>query len=95
MIFCQKKQHDYINDTNDRMKHEKSLVDYKFAEMAMSRRVDDIIASKERACLVLEHDNVSWHIAKTSDFKYDVNIPMYQTKRGGQTTYAEWSTNCT
>ena len=39
-------------------KHEKSLVDYKFAEMAMSRRVNDIIA-KQKTELVwfLEHDN--------------------------------------
>ena len=71
-------------------KHEKSLVDYKFAEMAMSRRVDDIIAKQKKELVwFLEHDNVFTlgTSAKTSDFKYDVNIPMYQTKRGGQTTY--------
>ena len=71
-------------------KHEKSLVDYKFAEMVMSRRVDDIIA-KQKTELVwfLEHDNLFTlgTSAKTSDFKFDINIPMYQTKRGGQTTY--------
>ena len=71
-------------------KHEKSLVDYKFAEMTMSRRVDDIIA-KQKTELVwfLEHDNVFTvgTSAKTSDFRSDINIPIYQTKRGGQTTY--------
>ena len=37
----------------------------------------------------LEHDSLFTlgTSAKMSDFKNHVNIPMYQTKRGGQTTY--------
>ena len=71
-------------------KHEKNLVDYEFAEEAMSKRVEDII-SKQKTELVwfLEHNNIYTlgTSAKTSDFKYETSIPVYQTKRGGQTTY--------
>ena len=71
-------------------KYEKNFVDYKFAEEAMSKRVEDII-SKQKTELVwfLEHNNIYTlgTSAKTSDFKYEPSIPVYQTKRGGQTTY--------
>ena len=71
-------------------KYEKNFVDYKFAEEAMSKRVEDII-SKQKTELVwfLEHNNIYTlgTSAKTSDFKYEASIPVYQTKRGGQTTY--------
>ena len=71
-------------------KHEKNFVDYEYAEEAMSKRVEDII-SKQKTELVwfLEHNNIYTlgTSAKTSDFKYEASIPVYQTKRGGQTTY--------
>ncbi len=71
-------------------KHEKNLVDYKIAEDIMSTRVENIISNcKTELIWFLEHDSVFTlgTSSKTSDFKCDVNIPMYQTKRGGQTTY--------
>jgi lipoyl(octanoyl) transferase len=71
-------------------KHEKNLVDYKIAEEIMSKRVENIISNRKTELIwFLEHDSVFTlgTSAKTSDFKSDVNIPMYQTKRGGQTTY--------
>ena len=71
-------------------KHEKNLVDYKIAEETMSSRVEDIISNRKTELIwFLEHDNVFTlgTSAKMSDFKHDVNVPMYQTKRGGQTTY--------
>ena len=71
-------------------KHDKNLVDYKIAEDTMSKRVEDIISNQKTQLIwFLEHDNVftSGTSAKMSDFKNHVNIPMYQTKRGGQTTY--------
>ncbi len=71
-------------------KHEKKLVDYKFAEEVMSERVEDIISNQKTELIwFLEHHNVFTlgTSAKASDFKHGVNIPMYQTKRGGQTTY--------
>ena len=71
-------------------KHEKNVVDYKIAEEAMSKRVEDIISNRRTELIwFLEHDNVFTigTSAKTNDFKNDVNIPVYQTKRGGQTTY--------
>ena len=71
-------------------KHEKNLVDYKIAEEIMSQRVENIISNRTTELIwFLEHDSVFTlgTSAKTSDFKSDVNIPMYQTKRGGQTTY--------
>ena len=71
-------------------KYETNFVDYKFAEQAMSKRVEDIIL-KQKTELVwfLEHNNIYTlgTSAKTSDFKYEASIPVYQTKRGGQTTY--------
>ena len=71
-------------------KHEKNLVDYRFAEEIMFKRVENIISNRKTELIwFLEHDNVFTlgTSAKISDFKKDVNIPMYQTKRGGQTTY--------
>ncbi len=71
-------------------KYEKNLVDYKIAEETMSSRVEDIISNKKTELIwFLEHNNVFTlgTSAKTSDFKNNVNIPIYQTKRGGQTTY--------
>ncbi len=71
-------------------KHEKSLIDYKFAEMAMSKRVEDIIIrQKTELVWFLEHDNVFTlgTSSKKSDFKYEVTTPKYQTRRGGQTTF--------
>ena len=71
-------------------KHDKNLIDYKHAEDTMSKRVEDIISNRKTELIwFLEHDNIFTlgTSAKTSDFKSDVNIPMYQTKRGGQTTY--------
>ena len=71
-------------------KHEKNLVDYESAERIMSERVENIILNRKTELIwFLEHDNIFTlgTSAKTSDFKNDVNIPMYQTKRGGQTTY--------
>ena len=71
-------------------KHDKNLVDYKIAEDTMSKRVEDIISNQKTQLIwFLEHDNVFTlgTSAKMSDFKNHVNIPMYQTKRGGQTTY--------
>tara|TARA_Y100001978_G_scaffold187244_1_gene187663 strand:- start:194 stop:847 length:654 start_codon:yes stop_codon:yes gene_type:complete len=71
-------------------KHEKNLLDYKIAEEMMSKRVENIISNRKTELIwFLEHDSVFTlgTSAKTSDFKSDVNIPMYQTKRGGQTTY--------
>ena len=71
-------------------KYEKNLVDYKIAEKIMSERVENIISNRKTELIwFLEHNNVFTlgTSAKNSDFKNDVNIPMYQTKRGGQTTY--------
>ena len=71
-------------------KLEKKLVDYRFAEEAMSKRVDDIILNQKTELVwFLEHRNIYTlgTSATTSDFKYEVSIPIYQTKRGGQTTY--------
>ncbi len=71
-------------------KHEKNLVDYKIAEEIMAKRVENIISNRKTELIwFLEHNNVFTlgTSAKTSDFKKDVNIPIYQTKRGGQTTY--------
>ena len=71
-------------------KHDKNFVDYKSAEHAMSKRVEDIISNQKTELIwFLEHDSLFTlgTSAKMSDFKNHVNIPMYQTKRGGQTTY--------
>ena len=71
-------------------KHEKKLIDYRFAEEAMSTRVEGIIANHNTELIwFLEHNNIYTlgTSAKTNDFKYEVSIPIYQTKRGGQTTY--------
>ena len=71
-------------------KHDKNLVDYKIAEDMMSKRVEDIISNQKTELIwFLEHHNIFTlgTSAKISDFKNDVNIPIYQTKRGGQTTY--------
>ena len=71
-------------------KHDKNLVDYKIAEDTMSKRVEDIISNQKTELIwFLEHDNIFTlgTSAKMSDFKNHVNIPMHQTKRGGQTTY--------
>ena len=71
-------------------KHDKNFVDYKIAELAMSKRVEDIISNKKTELIwFLEHKNIFTlgTSAKKSDFKDHVNIPMHQTKRGGQTTY--------
>ena len=70
-------------------KIEKKLVDYRFAEEAMSKRVDDIILNQKTELVwFLEHNNIYTlgTSAATSDFKYEVSIPIYQTKRGRQTT---------
>ena len=71
-------------------KHENKYVDYRFAENAMSKRVEEIILNQNKELIwLLEHNNIYTlgTSAKTSDFKSEVNIPIYQTKRGGQTTY--------
>ena len=71
-------------------KHDKNFVDYKIAEDTMSKRVEDIISNQKTELIwFLEHDSLFTlgTSAKMSDFKNHVNIPMYQTKRGGQTTY--------
>ena len=71
-------------------KHDKNLVDYKIAEDMMSKRVEHIISNQKTELIwFLEHDSLFTlgTSAKMSDFKNHVNIPMYQTKRGGQTTY--------
>ena len=71
-------------------KHENNLVDYRFAENAMSKRVEEIILNQNKELIwLLEHNNIYTlgTSAKSSDFKSEVNIPTYQTKRGGQTTY--------
>ena len=71
-------------------KHDKNLVDYNLAEDTMSKRVEDIILNQKTELIwFLEHDNVFTlgTSAKMSDFKKHVNIPVHQTKRGGQTTY--------
>ena len=71
-------------------KHEKKLIDYRFAEEAMSKRVEGIISNHNTELIwFLEHNNIYTlgTSAKTSDFKYETSIPIYQTKRGGQTTY--------
>ena len=71
-------------------KHDKNLIDYKIAEDKMSKRVEDIISNRKKELIwFLEHHNIFTlgTSAKISDFKNDVNIPIYQTKRGGQTTY--------
>ena len=80
-------------DVTDQILHEhekKNFVDYRIAEEAMSKRVEDIISNRRTELIwFLEHDSVFTlgTSAKTNDFKNDVNIPIYQTKRGGQTTY--------
>ena len=71
-------------------KLEKKLVDYRFAEEAMSKRVDDIILNQKTELVwFLEHNSIYTlgTSAVTSDFKHEVSVPIYQTKRGGQTTY--------
>ena len=71
-------------------KHDKNLIDYKIAEDTMSKRVEDIISNRKKELIwFLEHNNIFTlgTSAKTSDLKSDVNIPKYQTKRGGQITY--------
>ena len=71
-------------------KHENKFVDYRFAEDAMSKRVEEIILNQNKELIwLLEHNNIYTlgTSAKTSDFKSEVSIPTYQTKRGGQTTY--------
>ena len=71
-------------------KHEKKFVDYRFAEEAMSKRVEEIISNQNKELVwFLEHNNIYTlgTSAKASDFKSEVNVPIYQTKRGGQTTY--------
>ena len=71
-------------------KHENKFVDYRFAETAMSKRVEEIILNQNKELIwLLEHNNIYTlgTSAKTTDFKSKVNIPVYQTKRGGQTTY--------
>ena len=71
-------------------KHENKFVDYRFAEDAMSKRVEEIILNQNKELIwLLEHNNIYTlgTSAKTSDFKSKVSIPTYQTKRGGQTTY--------
>ncbi len=71
-------------------KHEKHFVDYRFAEEVMSKRVEDIILKKKTELVwLLEHNNLYTlgTSAKASDFKHNVGIPIYPTKRGGQTTY--------
>jgi len=71
-------------------KHENKFVDYRFAENAMSKRVEEIILNQNKELIwLLEHNNIYTlgTSAKSSDFKSEVSIPTYQTKRGGQTTY--------
>ena len=71
-------------------KHENKFVDYRFAEDAMSKRVEEIILNQNKELIwLLEHNNIYTlgTSAKSSDFKSEVSIPTYQTKRGGQTTY--------
>ena len=71
-------------------KHDKNLIDYKVAEDIMSNRVEDIISNRKTELIwFLEHDNIFTlgTSTKISDFRNEVNIPIYQTKRGGQTTY--------
>ena len=71
-------------------KHDKNLVDYKTAEDMMFKRVEDIISNQKTELIwFLEHDSLFTlgTSAKMSDFKNHVNIPIHQTKRGGQTTY--------
>ena len=71
-------------------KHEKNVVDYKIAEEAMSKRVENIISNRRTELIwFLEHDSVFTlgTSAKNNDYRNRVNIPVYQTKRGGQTTY--------
>ena len=90
MIFFQQKQLDNIMAQMIEWKHEKNLVNYKIAEETMSKRVEDIILNQNTELIwFLEHDSLFTlgTSAKMSDFKNHVNIPRYQTKRGGQTTY--------
>ena len=71
-------------------KHENKFVDYRFAETVMSKRVEEIILNQNKELIwLLEHNNIYTlgTSAKTTDFKSEVSIPTYQTKRGGQTTY--------
>ena len=71
-------------------KHEKKFVDYSFAEKVMSKRVEGIIANQKTELVwFLEHNNIYTlgTSAKSSDFKYEASIPVYQTQRGGQITY--------
>ena len=90
MIFFQQKQLDNIMAQMIEWKHEKNLVNYKIAEETMSKRVEDIILNQNTELIwFLEHNSLFTlgTSAKMSDFKNHVNIPRYQTKRGGQTTY--------
>jgi lipoyl(octanoyl) transferase len=71
-------------------KHEKDFVEYRLAEETMSQRVDEIIKNRKTELVwFLEHKNIYTlgTSAKISDFKHDTSLPVYQTKRGGQTTY--------
>ena len=71
-------------------KYKKKFVDYRFTEKAMSKRVEEIILNQNKELIwLLEHNDIYTlgTSAKTSDFKSEVSIPIYQTKRGGQTTY--------
>ena len=71
-------------------KHEKKFVDYSFAEKVMSKRVEGIISNQKTELVwFLEHNNIYTlgTSAKSSDFKYEASIPVYQTQRGGQITY--------
>ena len=70
--------------------HEKNFVDYRLAEEIMSKRVEDIISNKKREFIwFLEHNNIYTlgTSAKATDFKNNVSIPTYPTKRGGKITY--------
>ena len=92
MILSQINQYEYIILMTQMIewKHEKNFVDYRFAEELMSKRVEDIILHKKKELVwLLEHNNLYTlgTSAKTSDFKNNVSIPTYPTKRGGQTTY--------
>ena len=60
-------------------KHEKNFVDYKIAEEAMSKRVENIISNRRTELIwFLEHDSVFTlgTSAKNNDFRNRVNIPI-------------------
>ena len=64
-------------------KYEKKLIDYRFAEEAMSKRVESIISNHETELIwCLEHHNIYTlgTSAKTSDFKYEASIPSIRLK---------------